>query len=173
MKRRLNGYWSTFLGPGLVYLECKFYLVNTIYVELKYIGKQAFLRIRFFHNKQITDVFAVVPLEKLDDLSSKYGIANENAVSAKKRNKKIKSRPLDIEFPLHGNGLTRCVFFFLTFWLFVNFDQISVLLLSLEIARILENIIKGGAFLLFFFFASNDLHTELFILIVIIWFFVL
>lgn len=118
MKRRLNGYWSTFLGPGLVYLECKFYLVNTIYVELKYIGKQAFLRIRFFHNKEITDVFAVVPLEKLDDLSSKYGIANENAVSAKKRNKKIKSRPLDIEFPLHGNGLTRCVFFFLTFWLF-------------------------------------------------------
>lgn len=54
-----------------------------------------------------TDNENVVPLEKLDDLSSKYGIANENAVSAKKRNKKIKSRPLDIEFPLHGNGLTR------------------------------------------------------------------
>uniref|UniRef100_A0A915B2A4 RING-type domain-containing protein n=1 Tax=Parascaris univalens TaxID=6257 RepID=A0A915B2A4_PARUN len=54
-----------------------------------------------------TDNENVLPLEKFDDLSSKYGIANENAVCTKKRSKKIKSRPLDIEFPLHGNGLTR------------------------------------------------------------------
>ncbi|KHN77503.1 hypothetical protein Tcan_18329 [Toxocara canis] len=56
-----------------------------------------------------TDNENVVPLEKSDDLSSKYGIASDNVVCTKKRNKKLRSRPLGIEFPLHGNGLARPV----------------------------------------------------------------
>lgn len=47
----------------------------------------------------------VVPLEKSDDLCSKYAIATEYVSCPKKRNKKAKGRMLDIEFPVHGNGL--------------------------------------------------------------------
>lgn len=47
----------------------------------------------------------VVPLEKSDDLCSKYAIATEYVSCPKKRNKKVKVRTLDIEFPVHGNGL--------------------------------------------------------------------
>uniref|UniRef100_A0A8R1TUL3 RING-type domain-containing protein n=1 Tax=Onchocerca volvulus TaxID=6282 RepID=A0A8R1TUL3_ONCVO len=40
-----------------------------------------------------------------DDLDMKYGVVNQNDVADKKKRKKSKGRTLEIDFPLHSNGL--------------------------------------------------------------------
>uniref|UniRef100_A0A158Q6R3 RING-type domain-containing protein n=1 Tax=Elaeophora elaphi TaxID=1147741 RepID=A0A158Q6R3_9BILA len=40
-----------------------------------------------------------------DDLDVKYGVVNRNDVADKKKRKKSKGRTLEIDFPLHSNGL--------------------------------------------------------------------
>ncbi|EJD75658.1 hypothetical protein LOAG_17254 [Loa loa] len=40
-----------------------------------------------------------------DDLDVKYGVVNQNDVADKKKRKKSKGRTLEIDFPLHSNGL--------------------------------------------------------------------
>ncbi|VDK77089.1 unnamed protein product [Litomosoides sigmodontis] len=42
-----------------------------------------------------------------DDLHMKYGVVNQNDVAGKKKRKKSKGRTLEIDFPLHPNGLIR------------------------------------------------------------------
>lgn len=44
-----------------------------------------------------------------DDLDVKYGVMNQNDVADKKKRKKSKGRTLEIEFPLHSNGLIQWV----------------------------------------------------------------
>ncbi|VDM49247.1 unnamed protein product [Toxocara canis] len=94
-----------------------------------------------------TDNENVVPLEKSDDLSSKYGIASDNVVCTKKRNKKLRSRPLGIEFPLHGNGLAR-EFLHNIGSNVSNMDQLNEFLATIEISeferKILNDLLKSG-----------------------------
>ncbi|VDK64875.1 unnamed protein product [Onchocerca ochengi] len=72
-----------------------------------------------FHSAQIDDgvrganmcaviIDWVMPLVA-DDLDMKYGVVNQNDVADKKKRKKSKGRTLEIDFPLHSNGLIQWV----------------------------------------------------------------
>lgn len=53
-----------------------------------------------------------------DDLDMKYGVVNQNDVADKKKRKKSKGRTLEIDFPLHSNGLIQWVIVVLGFFFF-------------------------------------------------------